>query len=74
MVRSNQMRTASSNSHPCPKCSAETASISTATATVACTLAKAGSGGGIFVRRALIAAAFSLANGGLCGLLSVSER
>ncbi|CAL9124113.1 unnamed protein product [Musa acuminata var. zebrina] len=64
------MRTASSNSHPCPKCSGETVSFSTATATGAFSLAKGGSSGGIFLRRALIAAAFSSANGGCCGFLS----
>ncbi|CAL9060161.1 unnamed protein product [Musa banksii] len=68
------MRTASSNSHPCPKCSGETVSFSTATATAAFSLAKGGSSGGIFLRRALIAAAFSSANGGCCGFLSVGER
>ncbi|CAL9102701.1 unnamed protein product, partial [Musa textilis] len=44
--------------------------FSTATATAAFSLAK----GGIFLRRALIAAAFSWENGGCCGLPSVGER
>ncbi|CAL9102693.1 unnamed protein product [Musa textilis] len=107
------MRTASSNSHPCPKCNGEiissstaiataaafssvdvlslrqrhpqirtrapkfsgvTVSFSTATATAACTLAKGGSSGGIFLRRALIPAAFSSENGQCCGFPSVGER
>ncbi|CAL9181083.1 unnamed protein product [Musa hybrid cultivar] len=45
------------DSDPCPKCSGETVSFSTATATAAFSLAKGGSSGGIFLRRALIAAA-----------------
>ncbi|CAL9124093.1 unnamed protein product, partial [Musa acuminata var. zebrina] len=49
-------------------------SFSTATATAVFSLAKGGSSGGIFLRRALIAAAFSSENGGCCGFLSVSER
>ncbi|THU54699.1 hypothetical protein C4D60_Mb10t27900 [Musa balbisiana] len=52
----------------CPKSSGETVSFSTATA--AFSLAK----GGIFLRRALIAAAFSSESGGCCGFLSASER
>nr|XP_018676652.1 PREDICTED: vegetative cell wall protein gp1-like [Musa acuminata subsp. malaccensis] len=66
------MRTASSNSHSCPKSSGETVSFSTVTATAACTLAKAGSGGGIFLRRAHIAAAFSSANGDSTRYLSLT--
>ncbi|CAL9102731.1 unnamed protein product, partial [Musa textilis] len=62
------MRTASSNSHPCPKCNG--VSISTATATAALSLAKGGGIGGIFLRRALIAAAFSSESGGCCGFPS----
>ncbi|CAL9102687.1 unnamed protein product, partial [Musa textilis] len=46
-----------------------TVSFSTATATAAFSLAK----GGIFLCRALIAAAFSSENGGCCGFLSVTE-
>ncbi|CAL9201234.1 unnamed protein product, partial [Musa hybrid cultivar] len=68
------MRTASSKSHPCPKCSGETVSFSTATTTAAFSLAKGGSCGGIFLRRALIAAAFSTENGACCSFLSVGER
>ncbi|CAL9060173.1 unnamed protein product, partial [Musa banksii] len=67
-----RMRTATTNSHPCPKCSGETVS-STATATAAFSLAKGGSSGRIFLRRALIAAAFSSENGGCCGFF-LGER
>ncbi|THU52154.1 hypothetical protein C4D60_Mb10t01000 [Musa balbisiana] len=47
---------------------------STATATAAFSLAKGGKSGGMFLRRAPIAAAFSTENGGCCGFLSVGER
>ncbi|CAL9181089.1 unnamed protein product, partial [Musa hybrid cultivar] len=56
--------------HPCPKCSGEAVSFSTATATAVFSLAKGGTSGGIFLRRALIAAAFYSANGACCGFLS----
>ncbi|CAL9060163.1 unnamed protein product, partial [Musa banksii] len=58
----------------CVEPDGETVSFSTATATAAFSLAKGSSSGGIFLHRALIAAAFSSANGGCCGFLSVGER